>query len=116
MQFNIILISRHDVMLELLWFEDINLKISFWQHIIDFLTKKLVHMSKEMFRSALKIYTISVNKLKKKIQENLEQVKILWTRQINLISITSMNSISEEYWDFTKLFTEKALEETLSAH
>ena len=80
MQFNIMLISKHDIMLELLWLEDISLKISFWQHIINFSTEKLVHMSKEMLRSALKICIILVNKLKKKIQENSEQVKILWTR------------------------------------
>ena len=29
MQFNIIIISRHNVMLELLWLQDIDLKISF---------------------------------------------------------------------------------------
>ena len=34
-------------------------------------------MSKDMSESALKICAISANKLKKKIQENLEQVKIL---------------------------------------
>ena len=34
-------------------------------------------MSKEMYESELKICTILANKLNKKIQENLEQVKIL---------------------------------------
>ena len=29
MQFNITLISRHDVMLELMWLQNVNLKISF---------------------------------------------------------------------------------------
>ena len=73
-------------------------------------------MSKKMFKLALKICIILANKLKKKVWENSEQVKILWTRQINLISITSTNSILEKYQDFTKLFAEEALEETLSAH
>ena len=66
--------------------------------------------------SALKISAILVNKLKKKIWENSEQVKILWTRKINLTSTTSINSILKEYWDFIKLFTEEASEETLSAY
>ena len=77
MQFNIMLTDRHDVVLEFSWLKDINLKINFWKHIINFSTEKLVHMSKEMSESALKIYAILVNKLKKKIWENLEQVKIL---------------------------------------
>ena len=34
-------------------------------------------MSKEIKESALEICTISANKLKKKIQENSEEVKIL---------------------------------------
>ena len=34
-------------------------------------------MSKEMQESELEIYAILINKLNKKIQENLEQVKIL---------------------------------------
>ena len=69
-----------------------------------------------MSESELEIYTILTNDLKKKIQENLEQVKILWTRQTNLISITLTNSISDKYWDFMKLFAEEALEETLLTH
>ena len=32
--------------------------------------RKLVHMSKEMLESELKIYIISANNLKKKIEEN----------------------------------------------
>ena len=71
------LIRQHDVVLELSWLKDINLKISFWHRIIDFSTEKLVHMSKEMWESELKICIILANKLNKKIQENLEQVKIL---------------------------------------
>ena len=66
--------------------------------------------------SGLEICIILTDNLKKKIWENSEQVKILWTRQTNLISITSMNSISDEYWDFAKLFAKEALEETLSTH
>ena len=45
--------------------------------MIDFLTGKLVHMSKEIQESELEICTILANKLNKKIQENLEKVKIL---------------------------------------
>ena len=45
--------------------------------MIDFLIRKLVHMSKEMQGSKLEICTILTNDLKKKIQENSEQVKIL---------------------------------------
>ena len=116
MQFNITLIRQHNVILELLWLKDINSKISFWWRITDFSTGKLVHMSKEMSESELKICAILADNLKKKIWENSEQVKILWTRQTNLISITSMNSILEKYQDFAKLFVEEALEETLSAH
>ena len=73
-------------------------------------------MSKEMSESELKICAILINNLKKKIWENLEQVKILWTRQTNLISITLINSISDEYQDFMKLFTKEASEETLLIH
>ena len=69
-----------------------------------------------MSELALEICAILANKFKKKIWENLEQVKILWTRQINLISITSINNILEKYWDFAELFTEEASEETLLAH
>ena len=39
--------------------------------------RKLVYMSKEMSGSELEIYAISADNLKKKIQENSEQVKIL---------------------------------------
>ena len=67
MQFNIMLTEWHDVILELSWLKDVDLKISFWQRIIDFSTGKLVHMSKEMSESELKICTISANDLKKKI-------------------------------------------------
>ena len=77
MQFNIMLIRQHNVILELSWLEEINLKISFWCRIIDFLIRKLIHMSKEIQESELEIYAILANDLKKKIWENLEQVKIL---------------------------------------
>ena len=77
MQFNIMLIKWHDVILELLWLKDIDLKISFQYRTIDFSTGKLVQMSKEMSESELKICTILANNLKKEIQENSEQVKIL---------------------------------------
>ena len=67
MQFNITLIRWHDVVLELSWLEDVNSKISFWHRIIDFLTGKLIHMSKEMHESELEICAILTNKLNKKI-------------------------------------------------
>ena len=77
MQFNIILTESHDVILELSWLKDVNSKISFWHRTIDFLIRKLVHMSKEIYESELEIDVILTNKLNKKIQENSEQVKIL---------------------------------------
>ena len=77
MQFNIMLTRWHDVVLELSWLEDIDLKISFQCRTIDFSTGKLVHMSKEMSGSGLEICAILTDNLKKKIWENLEQVKIL---------------------------------------
>ena len=116
MQFDITLTGWHDVVLELLWLKDIDSKISFWCRMIDFSMRKLVHMSKEMSGSGLEICTISADNLKKKIWENSEQVKILWTRQTNLINTTFMNSISDEYWDFAELFAEEASEKTFSAH
>ena len=70
MQFNIMLIRWHDIVLELLWLEDIDSKISFQYRTIDFSTGKLVHMSKEMSESELEICTILTNNLKKKIWEN----------------------------------------------
>ena len=69
--------QQHNVVLELLWLEDINLKISFQHRTIDFLTGKLIHMSKEMSESELEICAILTDDLKKKIWENSEQVKIL---------------------------------------
>ena len=54
-------------------------------------------MSKEIKELALEMCAISVNKLKKKIQENSKEVKILQTRQTNLINITSINSILNKY-------------------
>ena len=116
MQFNIMLIRQHDVVLELLWLEDVDLKISFQHRTIDFLMEKLVHMSKEISGSGLEICAILTDNLKKEIWENSEQVKILWTRQTNLTSTTLMNSISDEYWDFAKLFAEETPEETLLTH
>ena len=77
MQFDIILIRWHNIVLELLWLEDIDLKISFQYRTIDFSMRKLVHMSKEMSESELEICTILTNDLKKEIWENSEQVKIL---------------------------------------
>ena len=74
-------------------------------------------MSKEMLRLNLQICAISADKLKKELQENPEQVKILWSKQINLPTIKLMNStLSEEYRDFVKLFADETSEETLSAH
>ena len=74
-------------------------------------------MSKEMLGSDLQICAILINKLKKKLWENPEQVKVLWNKQINLITIKLTNStISEEYKDFMKLFADETLKETLSAH
>ena len=117
MQFNITLISRHVVMLELLWLQNINFKISFWHWIINFLTGKLVYMSKEMLGLNLQICAISANKLKKELHKNSEQVKVLWSKQINLVTIKLTNSaILDEYRDFIKLFINETLEETLSAH
>ena len=55
-------------------------------------------MSKEMLELDLQICTILADKLKKELQENSEQVKILWDKQINLTTIKLMNSIiSDEY-------------------
>ena len=85
--------------------------------MINFSTGKLVYMSKEMLELNLQIYTISVNELKQKLQKNSEQVKILWSKQINLATIKLTNStLLEEYRDFVKLFADEASEETLSAH
>ena len=70
-----------------------------------------------MLELNLQIYIILANKLKKELQENPEQVKILWSKQINL-AITELmnNTISDEYRDFTELFADKTSEETLLAH
>ena len=49
--------------------------------------------------------------------KNPEQVKILWSKQINLATIKLIgNIISDEYRDFTELFANETLEETLLAH
>ena len=64
MWFDIMLISKHNIVLELLWLQNVDLKISFWCWTIDFLTGKLVHMSKEMLESDLQICKISADKLK----------------------------------------------------
>ena len=70
-----------------------------------------------MLKLNLQIYTISANKLKKKLQKNPKQVKILWSKQINLATIKLINSIiSDKYRDFTELFVNETLEETLLAH
>ena len=74
-------------------------------------------MSKEMLESDLQICAISADKLKQKLQKNPEQVKILWSKQINLVIIKLINStLLEEYEDFTELFVNEASEKTLSAH
>ena len=117
MQFDITITDKHNVVLELLWLQYVNSKISFWHWTIDFSTGKLVHMSKEMSESDLQICTISADELKKKLWKNSEQVKILWSKQINLVTIKLTNSmLSEEYRDFAELFVNEASEETLSAH
>ena len=68
-----------------------------------------------MLGSDLQICTISADKLKKKLWENPEQVKILWSKQINLATIKLMNStLSEEYRDFIKLFADETSEKTFS--
>ena len=70
-----------------------------------------------MLELDLQICTISVNKLKKELWKNPEQVKVLWSKQINLATIKLTNStLSEEYRDFTELFVNETSEETLSAH
>ena len=64
-------------------------------------------MSKEMLESDLQICAILADKLKKELQENSKQVKILWSKQINLTTIKLMNYIiSEEYRDFIELFVD----------
>ena len=86
--------------------------------MINFSMRKLVNESKEMLGSDLKICVILINKLKKELQENPEQVKFLWSKQINLTTINKlMNSIiSEEYRDFEELFADEASEKALLAH
>ena len=117
MQFDITLTNKHDVVLELLWLQNIDFKISFWCQMINFSTGKLVYMSKEMLKLNLQICTILTDKLKKELWKNSEQVKILWSKQINLATIKLINSmLLDEYRDFVKLFVNKTLEETLSAH
>ena len=117
MQFNIMLISKHDVVLELLWLQNVDSKISFWWWTINFSTGKLVHMSKGMLGLDLQICAISVNKLKQELWKNPEQVRVLWSKQINLATIKLMNStLSEKYRDFTELFADEAPEKALSAH
>ena len=79
--------------------------------------RKLVYMSKEILGLNLQICAISADKLKKELWENPEQVKVLWSKQINLATIKLINStLSEEYRDFIKLFVDEASEETLLAH
>ena len=77
MRFNIMLTDKHNVVLGLLWLQDVNPKISFQHQTIDFLMRKLVHMSKGMLGSDLQICAISANKLKQELQKNPEQVKVL---------------------------------------
>ena len=51
------------------------------------------------------------------MRENSEQVKILWSKQINLATIKLINSIIlDKYNDFIELFADKVLEEALLAH
>ena len=70
-----------------------------------------------MLKLDLQICTILTDKLKKELQENSEQVKILWSKQINLATIKLTNNIIlDEYQDFKELFVNKSSEETLSAH
>ena len=77
MWFNIMLISKHNVVLELLWLQNIDLRISFWCQTINFSMRKLVHMSKEMLKLDLQICTFLTDELKRELQRNSEQVKIL---------------------------------------
>ena len=73
-------------------------------------------MNREL-ESEVKIYIIFSDKLKKKLQQNSDAVKILWTRQTNLVSITLTDSIiSEEYRDFTELFADETSDKTLLKH
>ena len=98
MQFNIMLTNRHDIVLELSWLQNVDLKISFWHQTLNFSTGKLVHMSKEMLKLDLQICAILTDKLKKKLWENPEQVKFLWSKQINLATIKLTEStISDKY-------------------
>ena len=84
--------------------------------MINFLTGKWVYINKRL-RSEVEICAISANKLKKKVWQNSDQVKVLWTRQTMLTSITlTDNIISEEYRDFTELFVNEALGKTLFKH
>ena len=70
-----------------------------------------------MLELDLQICTISADELKQKLWKNPKQVKILWSKQINLTTIKLINStLSEEYRDFTELFVNETSEETLSAH
>ena len=67
-----------------------------------------------MLKLNLQICTILANKLKKELWKNPEQVKILWSKQINLTTIKLINSIIlDEYRDFIELFADETLEETL---
>ena len=55
-------------------------------------------MSKKMLKLDLQIYAILTDKVKKELQENSKQVKILQSKQIDLATIKLINStISEEY-------------------
>ena len=115
-RFNITAAEINDIVLKLSWLEEFNSNISFRHQIINFLMRKLVHMNREL-RSEVKICAIFLNELKKKLPQNSDAVKILWTRQTNLVSITLTDSIiSEEYRDFVKLFVDEAPGKALSKH
>ena len=116
MRFDITAAETNNIILELSWLKEFDLNISFRRQIINFLTEKLVHMNREL-RSEVKICAIFSDKLKKELQQNSDAVKVLWTRQTNLVSITLTDSIiSEEYRDFVKLFTDEASGKALSKH
>ena len=66
MKFDIMITKINNIVLKLLWLEEFDSDISFKCQIIDFLTEKLVHMNKRL-GSEIKICTISLNKLNKKI-------------------------------------------------
>jgi hypothetical protein len=114
MQFDITVTGQHDLVLGLPWLRDVNPSINWARQTMDFSSGRRVKLSEDAPERSLKICALSSTEFKKEIQENPNDVKVLWSKTQK--ERDSKFELPSPYRGFAELFADEAPEEALPAH